>query len=382
MRILRKTAPLTLFMLGGLAALAAPRVQAGDQGQTPEKLYGEANEAYDRGDVPRAISLYEQLIVLQPDSVPARTNLAVALAHVGRYEEAITQYQEALKRDPENSIVRINLALAWYKEAAFDKAAASLETLRKEDTKNQQVLYLLSDCYLRLGRNSDVVALLKPVYQAAPDDRGVDYALGTALIREGRISEGEAVIDRILKDGNNPEADLLMGEAQFAAGDYKTAAATLQKALEKNPDLPGAWSLYGRALLNDDDLAGAKKAFGRALKADSNDFSANLYLGAALRREGEYDGATGYLSKAQRLRPTSPEASFQIGALDAAQGKLKEARSVFEQLERAWPDFIEVHVQLANVYSRLQLKEESRREQRIVLELNEKARSKTPQSQP
>jgi tetratricopeptide (TPR) repeat protein len=374
-----KTTALIMLIL---SALATPGVFVAAQGQSAEQLYSEANGAYDRGEVSRAISLYQQLVSLQPDSIPARTNLAVALAHVGRYEEAIVQYQQALKRDPTNSVVKLNLALAWYKEAEFDKATSELEGLRKENADSQQVLYLLSDCYLRLGRNSDAVALLEPVYREKPDDRVVDYALGTALIREGQIPQGEAVIDRILKDGNTAEANLLMGEAQFAAADYKTAAVTLHNALDLNSDLPGGWSLYGRALLNTDDHAGAKTAFNRALTADPNDFSANLYLGAVLRREGNNAEAAPYLDKALRLRPASPEASFQIGALDAAAGKLDEARKEFEQLERAWPDFLEVHVQLANVYSRLKLQEESQRERDIVFKLNEKARAKKPEPKP
>jgi tetratricopeptide (TPR) repeat protein len=66
------------------------------QGRSAEHSYNEVNGAYDRGDVSRAISLYERVVKLQPDFVPARTNLAVALAHDGRYQEAIVQYQEAL----------------------------------------------------------------------------------------------------------------------------------------------------------------------------------------------------------------------------------------------------------------------------------------------
>src|SRR2546423_1320068 len=92
-------------------------------GQSADRLYKEAISADEHGDVSRAISLYEQLIKLQPDSVPVRSNLGAALARVGRYADAVSQYQEALKRDPKNSIVKINLALAWYKEGEFEKAA-------------------------------------------------------------------------------------------------------------------------------------------------------------------------------------------------------------------------------------------------------------------
>jgi tetratricopeptide (TPR) repeat protein len=110
-------------------------VFAATQGQSAEQWYNEANGAYDRGEVSRAISLYQQVITL-PDSVPARTNLAVALAHDGRYQEAIVQYQEALKRDPQNSMVRLNLALAWYKQAESEKASAELESLQNELIKD------------------------------------------------------------------------------------------------------------------------------------------------------------------------------------------------------------------------------------------------------
>lgn len=382
MTIRETTKVLLPFLILISPALSGPRVLATTQGQSAEELYGEANDAYGRSDFGRAISLYERALTLMPDSVPVRTDLGVALAHVGRYEEAIVQYQEALKRDPKNPVVRLNLALALYKEAEFEKATGELERLLKEQPHNPQVLYLLADCYLRLGKNSEVAALLEPVYRKNPEDRAVDYALGTALIREGQVLRGESIIDRILRDGDTAEATLLTGEAQFAAGDYKTAATTLRKALDLDPNVPGGWSLYGRSLLSSEDPEGAKTAFQNALRADLNDFSGNLYLGSILRLEGKNAEAAPHLAKALRLRPRSPEAAFQMGALDAATGALDKARKEFERLEREWPDFLEVHVELANVYSRLKLKEDSQREQQIVLKLNEKAREKSTETKP
>jgi tetratricopeptide (TPR) repeat protein len=351
-------------------------------GQSADQLYKDAISADERGDASRAISLYEQLVGLQPNSVPVRSNLGAALARVGRYADAVRQYQEALKRDPKNSIVRINLALAWYKQGEFDKTASELQSERKDHPENQQSLYLLADCYLRLGRNLDAIKLLEPEYQANPDDRAADYALGTALIRDGQIQRGELVIDRILRDGNTAESRLLMGEAQFAAGDYKAASASLRQALEMNPRLPSAWSLYGRALLGNQDSPGAKNAFQRALELDGNDFAANLYLGAVLRVEGNSLEAAPYIKRALQLRPASPEARFQAGALAAVTGKLDEARKELEELEKKWPDFLEVHVQLAAIYARLNLQRESQHERQVVLQLNEKARDKKAPTAP
>jgi tetratricopeptide (TPR) repeat protein len=345
-----------------------------------DSLYKAAGEAYDRGDLEQAISLYEKLVALRPESVEARTNFGVALAHVGRYDDAIAQYLEALKHDRQNPLVRLNLALAWYKQADFVKAADELSELRKDHPEGQQSLYLLADCYLRLGKNGETVTLLQPAYNANPDDRVIDYALGTALIREGRLNEGERIIDRILKGGDNADVNLLMGAAQLAGGDPQKAVFTIRQALDKEPNLPGGWSLYGQALQDGGDSENAKDAFRHAVQADPNDFDANLRLGAILRHDGNPAGAGPYLEHALRLRPSSIPARYQVGSLNAALGKFELARKDLEQVEHDSPDFQEVHVQLAALYARMGLTSESQREREIVLKLNEKARAKGPQA--
>ena len=352
---------------------------AGAQGASADSIYKAAEEAYDRGDLGHAISLYEQLIRLRPDSIEARTDFGVALAGAGRYSEAIAQYRQALRYDPRNPVARLNLALACYKQADFVQAAEELAKLRRDHPEGQQSLYLLADCYLRLGKNREAIALLQPAYDANPDDRGIDYAIGTALIRDGQVEKGEVIIDRILRAGDNPEVNLLMGAVQMTSGDPKKAAATIRRALSEDASLPGGWSLYGQALQQNGETEKAKTAFQRALQSDPNDFDANLHLGALLRHEGSFTEAAPYLQRALQLRPASVPARYQVGALNLALGHLDKARENLERVERDSPDFQEVHVQLAVVYARLNLTADSQREREIVLKLNEKARTKGPQ---
>ena len=102
--------------------LGTALVSAGQQ--SPDQLYQQASNAYDRGEIAKAISLYEQLLKLQPSLLQARVDLGVALVHEGRYSEGIAQYEEILRRDPGNSVARLDLALAWYKQGEFAKAAS------------------------------------------------------------------------------------------------------------------------------------------------------------------------------------------------------------------------------------------------------------------
>ena len=135
--------------------------------------------------------------------------------------------------------------------------------------------------------------------------RAIEYSLALRLIQDGQTQKGAAVIDRMMRNGNSAVASVLIGASQYAAGDYKAAAATLRKALDLNPEIPGAWTIYGRALLANGDYEEAKTAFRRALKSDPNDFDACLHLGAVLRHDGDIENAGPYLKHAIMLRPDS-----------------------------------------------------------------------------
>lgn len=371
----------TILIVAVALAIFCPMLLDGQQA-SPQALYDKAGKALDAGDAPLAIKLYQELLSKAPDSVDARVNLGVALAHEGRYDDAVEQYRHVLQRNPQNETALLNLALAHYKEADFTKARNEFLELHKLRPSNQQAFYLLADCDLRLGNFQDAIALVQQAYETHPDDAAVEYLLGTALIQDGQTQKGAAVIDRMMRNGNSAVASVLLGASQYAAGDYKASAATLHKALDLNPALPGAWTIYGRALLSGGENEEAKAAFQRALQADANDFDACLHLGALLRHDGDLAHAGPYLKHALMLRPDSATALFQVSALDAAEGHLQEAKTGFEKLVTQWPDFVEAHVQLAMIYSKLHQGQDSERERRIVVELNDKARAKGPRPEP
>jgi len=78
-----RTITLGILVLSELPALGG---FAATQGPTAEQLNNAANGAYDRGAPYARFLCTSKGLRLQPDSVPARTNLAVALAHDGRYQ--------------------------------------------------------------------------------------------------------------------------------------------------------------------------------------------------------------------------------------------------------------------------------------------------------
>ncbi|MEJ2007719.1 MAG: tetratricopeptide repeat protein [Acidobacteriota bacterium] len=329
----------------------------------------QAIQLHQAGKYDEAIRDYRRYLASDPDSFVARANLGAALAHQGRYAEAIKEYQEALRLRPGNPEVKMNLALAHYKSMQLDEAARELQPLHAAEPSNLQIGLLLGDCYFRLGEYKRVVQVLEPLEATQPRQRALDYLLGMALISDGQIAKGEVLVNKILRNGDSPEAHLMLGEARLAIHDLPGAMSELSQAIKLDPKIPLAHWLYGKALLDSGQRPEAVKAFREELTIDPNEFEPNLYLGAMLNEERKYEEAQPYLARALRVRPGAPQVRYQVALAQIGSGKLEEARRTLQALVKDSPNFMEAHASLATVYYRLHRKQDGDRERAIVAKL-------------
>jgi tetratricopeptide (TPR) repeat protein len=345
-----------------LPAQTAPRTDT-------NALLRQAIELHQKGDLQAAVPKYEAVLAANPDLAPARINLGAAYAALGRLDDAIDAYKKALPSASSNPALRLNLALAYYKRALYDDAIEQLLEVRRLQPSNRQATLLLGDSWLVLGEHKKMISLLTPIQNQSPDDRAVTYLLGTALVRDGQLAAGQRVIDRLLRDGESPEVLMLMAAMQMASANNKEALALIEKAIARNPDLPGVYTLLGQARQNDGEPALARDAFLQALQRNPSDYEANLNAGALFRMERDYPAARKHLTRARQLRPQSVALKYQFGNLEMAEGRLPQALLELEAVTRESPGFIEGHISLAQLYYRLKRKEDGDRERAIVTRL-------------
>lgn len=330
------------------------------------------------GDLEGAAAEYRLFLKDHPDAAPIHTDLGAALAGLGRYEEALPEYKAALEQSPRLVGARLNLALLYYKMGRISDASKELGKVYAEDPANHQAVLLLGDCYLRMARESDVIRILEPEERKYPDDLAVAYLLGTALIHENRVDEGEALVDKILRNGDSAEAHLMLGSAKMNVQDYAGARDEFAKAAGLNPDLPEVHVLYAKALTFTGDSDLAAKQYQAELKGDPYNFDANLQLGATARQDQNYDEARKYFTRAEQTRPGDPGVRYQLALIAIDQGRLDDAKTLLEGLTRESSQFTEAHVSLALVYYRLKRPEDSKRERETVLRLTAEAQAKQP----
>jgi tetratricopeptide (TPR) repeat protein len=360
-------APAFRSLFPGVVALSLWSSWAGAQVvPDADELFAKGLRLHQSGDVLGAIEAYQEALEKEPGRVDARSNLGAAYVHLGRYADAVQQYRKALDVAPDDPRVRFNLALALYKTADIPPAAEELKKVVDKDAQNRNARLLLADCYLQMGQEGQVISLLSGRDAEFGDDRLFAYLLGNALVRRDEVQRGQVYIDRLFKGGETAEARLLMGAAHLRRLDSKAALPDLQRAVELNPGLPTAYSLYARALMGMGRRDDAGVAFRKELERNPNDFESNLYLGLLLKDEERLDESLDHLKRASRLRPKDARVLYGLGSLHLAAGRVDDAQRELETLVKEVPAYTQGHVLLGTVYYRQKKREAGDRERAIV----------------
>jgi len=347
--------------------------------QDPQRLFNEAVEAQRRGDDATAARDYQQLLKLAPDTVEVRANLGATLAHMGRYDDAIAQYRAALVKLPGNTALRLNLALAYYKKNDFTSAARELRPLQEANPDDLRLATLLGECYAREGRPAQAIALMGPLEPQHPEDLDLAWALGQALIQAGRLADGLPAIEKVAAARGSAEAWLLAGNTALQLDYFERAKEDADAAARINPRLLGLYTLQGRVLQSLNDNEGAIAVLRKAVAADDKDFDAQVTLGAVLNAERDVAGAREHVERALRLRPTSSLARFEMARIERAEGKLDAAVKDMEAVERTDPKWLQLHVELAALYYRVQRPEDGAKQRAIVDQLTAEQQEKEAQ---
>ena len=165
------------------------------------------------------------------------------------------------------------------------------------------------------------------------------------------------------------------------AGSFKEARSDLDAAIDLNGSFPGLYTAAGQARDAQGDTDAALPAFEAALKADPKDFTANLYLGTMRLKQRDLDSARPMLELALQLQPASPMARLQMAKLNGMTGKFAEAAATLEELEKADPNWLDPHIELAAIYYKLHRPDDGQRERDIVQQLEAKQQKAGPPKQ-
>jgi Flp pilus assembly protein TadD len=81
------------------------------------------------------------VLEIHPDYFEAQLGLAVALFHLGSYDEAVGEFKNALDLDPENPRVHYGLGMSYLQAGDRESAVAEYKILNETDSALAEDLY-------------------------------------------------------------------------------------------------------------------------------------------------------------------------------------------------------------------------------------------------
>jgi protein O-mannosyl-transferase len=148
------------------------------------------------GQLSKAIPYLEAAVRIDPDSVPAHTDLGSALAKAGDLPEAIAQFQDAIRLAPNAPIPHNNLGGALTQAGRAPEAISEFETALRLDPDYDEARRNLAAAQsggpaesdagrgiglLKAGDTAGAIAELENAVRIDPDDADAENNLGVAL---------------------------------------------------------------------------------------------------------------------------------------------------------------------------------------------------------
>ena len=212
-----------------------------------------------------ALAYWERAAAAHPEYYEAQSNLAAALANLGRKKEAAARFKKALELNPGFTKAHENLARLFAAEGDYARAAAHYGALLKLDpgygrARNDYGLVLLA-----AGKPREAEFQFRKAAQFNPSEAGPLSNLGMALYAQGRMAEAAQALRGALK--LNPamaQACNNLGMALYALGRPEEGDLAFRDAVRLEPGNAVFYFNWGSVAAGAGKTADAENHFRRA----------------------------------------------------------------------------------------------------------------------
>jgi tetratricopeptide (TPR) repeat protein len=319
--------------------------------------------AYTRAEqLEKASEFFRKALLLKPDFLPARKNLATVLWFLNRKQESEREFQALVKMVPNDPVPHLYLGLAAHGRQQYQSAVTHFEKSGDLALDNPEVLPLLADAYDHLNAPDKAYAAYRRWLAAAPDS--ADAYASFAAFAAAHANNGFAL--QVLEQGLKRmpgSAKLLLEQGIILAQDGKDeqAAISFRQAGERDPQ----WSLPPLALgvhqLARGQLAAAAASFRKAIERAPKDDRAHYLLATALKGDPHrHEEMVAALQKAIDLNGRNARARVALADFYVAADRLSDAVSQLEQAVAGDPQNATALYQLGLAYRRQGQSEKSR----------------------
>ena len=380
-----------IFVLGLAAAAAtasaapppstapvSPKAQEDASPAAEDDPVAKGSELLRAGELEAALAEFERAVALEPQSVRAHAQRALALYDLARLAEAEAAVKRAAELHPEDPDVEIATGLIAIDRGEYEKAAAAFSRLIEMDPGSSWVVSMRAKIYELMGKGREAAAEMERAAALDPDDAAlrreqariladigatqpaIDAAVAAAavdrtpqslvlkadiLLRAGRMAEAAvaraaavAMAEAAARDAPKPHPPQLVDNivsVLSGTGDHAGAIAAATAALRTDPGNPSLLSTrcLARAAAGI-ELVEAKRDCDESVAADPADIYARITRALLAVRLREWDLVISDCALFLARKPRSASCTFARGLARLGKGETEAGKRDLVQARR------------------------------------------------
>jgi tetratricopeptide (TPR) repeat protein len=152
------------------------------------------------------------------------------------------------------------------------------------------------------------------------------------MLEKGDVTKALTELQAVVTQSpTNPVAQFNLGRVHATRGEWEQARQLFQKAIDLRPDYLLARLALAQLEVSQRDFDAGLKSAQQVLSYDHNNSTALLISSAALMGQKKFGEARQLLDAMLKANPSSPDALFQLGVVDLAESKYKDAADSFRR---------------------------------------------------
>jgi tetratricopeptide (TPR) repeat protein len=349
------------------AFVSCGKVAAQERAASFEEIAAQAVAARDANEGARAIELFTQGLQLNARWEEGWWSLGVLQYRAGAYAAATDALTHLLELRPDAGEALALRGLCEFETGEYAKSLADIRKGRElgaaDDAEHEQILrYHEGMLQTRLGRFSEAQRTFAAFAEHKLSSPELMTAIGLAALRMPLVPKEVPADQRALLDA--------VGDAtyKFMAGDQKASQQAFGDLFERFPKARNAHYHYGN-LLSAFGPEAAAPQFKKELEIAPDNDEALIALAWALLMQNRAGEALPYAKRIAAEKPELGAAQLLLGRALADTGNVAGGIEHLERGIKMEPENLELHIALAEAYSKNGRKEEARRERALCLQM-------------
>lgn len=218
---------------------------------------------------------------------------------------------------------------------------AALAKVKKPNVNTDQFREKLQDSYNAVSTREPLVTEIEAALLKRIREMMMNNARQAKNMLVDILSEGTPV---------SAAFNHALGNIYYEAGEFLSAEVEYLAAMDKFPSFQRAWNGLGLTRFRTGDYEGALTALAKSIELGANDSATFGILGYCHLKQGNLKSAEVAYDLAILKDPSNTEWTEGLGQIYMETERYQEARLVFEQLSREYPDDVEYWMLQANTW--------------------------------